>query len=444
MIKIIRLQVFLATALSCHQLSAASIARIWNEQNLAAIRLDFPNPPVHARNLFHTSVAMWDAWAAYGTKAIGYLHNETATAVDVTAARHEAISYAAYRVLTHRYALSVNASNTLAALETQLTSLGYDPNNTTTSGMSPAALGNRVATTVLNFAASDRSNETIFYNDPSYAPINNPLILALPGTVLDNINHWQPLAFDEAFTQNGLVTSKIQIFIGSHWGAVRPFTLELGTNESISLDPGMPPQLGGITDADYKSGVVSVIQHSALLDPASGNMTDISPASRGNNTLGHNDGTGHTVNPVTGLPYNAQIVPHGDYGRVVAEFWAAEKKLQRALMLRFAEDERIGKLTAPSLLKRWKTKVLLALKPMERSIVKQMEEVMQFYLKEKAVAERTLEEALEERRRSLAAEAKKSQFSTLVSPPKSVNKTTQKLPLPIHEEDEDEVDPECL
>lgn len=322
MIKIIRLQVFLATALSCHQLSAASIARIWNEQNLAAIRLDFPNPPVHARNLFHTSVAMWDAWAAYGTKAIGYLHNETATAVDVTAARHEAISYAAYRVLAHRYALSVNASNTLAALETQLTSLGYDPNNTTTSGMSPAALGNRVATTVLNFAASDRSNETIFYNDPSYAPINNPLILALPGTVLDNINHWQPLAFDEAFTQNGLVTSKIQIFIGSHWGAVRPFTLELGTNESISLDPGMPPQLGGITDADYKSGVVSVIQHSALLDPASGNMTDISPASRGNNTLGHNDGTGHTVNPATGLPYNAQIVPHGDYGRVVAEFWA--------------------------------------------------------------------------------------------------------------------------
>ena len=322
MIKIIRLQVFLATALSCHQLSAASIARIWNEQNLAAIRLDFPNPPAHARNLFHTSVAMWDAWAAYDTTAIGYLHNETATAVDVTAARHQAISYAAYRVLAHRYALSVNASNTLAALETQLTSLGYDPNNTSTLGMSPAALGNRVATTVLNFAASDRSNETIFYNDPSYAPINNPLILALPGTVLDNINHWQPLAFDEAFTQNGLVTSKIQIFIGSHWGAVRPFTLELGTNEWISLDPGMPPQLGGITDADYKSGVVSVIQHSALLDPSSGNMTDISPASRGNNTLGHNDGTGHTVNPAIGLPYNAQIVPHGDYGRVVAEFWA--------------------------------------------------------------------------------------------------------------------------
>ena len=150
MIKIIRLQVFLATALSCHQLSAASIARIWNEQNLAAIRLDFPNPPVHARNLFHTSVAMWDAWAAYDTNAIGYLHNETATAVDVTAARHEAISYAAYRVLAHRYALSVNASNSLAALETQLTSLGYDPNNTTITPASNKLMGTSPSCSMVN------------------------------------------------------------------------------------------------------------------------------------------------------------------------------------------------------------------------------------------------------------------------------------------------------
>ena len=93
-----------------------SIARIWNEQNLAAIRIDFPNPPVHARNLFHTSVAMWDAWAAYDSTAVGYLHRESATANDIAAARHEAISYAAYRLLAHRYALSVNAPTTLAAL----------------------------------------------------------------------------------------------------------------------------------------------------------------------------------------------------------------------------------------------------------------------------------------------------------------------------------------
>ena len=53
--------------------SADSVARTWNEQNLAAVRLSFPDPPVHARNLFHVSVAMYDAWAAYDSEATGFL-----------------------------------------------------------------------------------------------------------------------------------------------------------------------------------------------------------------------------------------------------------------------------------------------------------------------------------------------------------------------------------
>ncbi len=42
-----------------------SIARIWNKQLLEAIRMDLARPTVHARNLFHLSVAAWDAWAAW-------------------------------------------------------------------------------------------------------------------------------------------------------------------------------------------------------------------------------------------------------------------------------------------------------------------------------------------------------------------------------------------
>ena len=34
-----------------------------------AIRRDFPAPTVHARNLYHASAAMWDAWAAYDAAA---------------------------------------------------------------------------------------------------------------------------------------------------------------------------------------------------------------------------------------------------------------------------------------------------------------------------------------------------------------------------------------
>ena len=36
-----------------------SIARVWNEEILAAIRIDLPHPPVHARNLFHLSAARY-------------------------------------------------------------------------------------------------------------------------------------------------------------------------------------------------------------------------------------------------------------------------------------------------------------------------------------------------------------------------------------------------
>ena len=83
--------------------SGPSVARLWDEQLLAAIRIDIPKPPAHARNLFHLSVAMWDAWAAYSPTAIGYLVKEKHSAVDVEAARAEAISYAAYRLLKYRF-----------------------------------------------------------------------------------------------------------------------------------------------------------------------------------------------------------------------------------------------------------------------------------------------------------------------------------------------------
>src|SRR5436190_18464317 len=97
--------------------AAQSIARVWDEQILSAIRVDVPHPPVHARNLFHLSVAMYDAWAAYDPVAVGYLYHRKHTAADLAAARNEAISYAAYRLLSERYSLSRSASTTLALLD---------------------------------------------------------------------------------------------------------------------------------------------------------------------------------------------------------------------------------------------------------------------------------------------------------------------------------------
>ena len=103
-----------------------SIARVWDERALAAIRVDTPHPPAQARNLFSLSVAMYDAWAAYDPTAVGYVYRGKHTSADVAAARREAISYAAYRTLMERHVYSRTANETLAADTAQLTAQKID------------------------------------------------------------------------------------------------------------------------------------------------------------------------------------------------------------------------------------------------------------------------------------------------------------------------------
>src|SRR3954466_13253250 len=100
-----------------------SVARVWDERALGAIRVDTPHPPAQARNLFSLSVCMYDAWAAYDSVAVGYVYRGKHTAPDVEAARREAISYAAYRMLRERHFYSKTASTTLAADNVQMTAL---------------------------------------------------------------------------------------------------------------------------------------------------------------------------------------------------------------------------------------------------------------------------------------------------------------------------------
>jgi hypothetical protein len=303
-------------------LGGKNVARLWNEENLAAIRVDTPKPTVHARNLFHTSVGMWDAWAAYDSQALGVLHHEKASAADIEAARNEAISYAAFRILSARYAGSVNASTTLAFLNLRLAGLGYDPAITTVIGNSPAALGNRVAQTVLGYASNDGASNPASFMGGSYAPVNSPLPVDESGTVMNFPNLWQPLLFKMATTQNGQTADLIQSFIGSNWGAVRPFALASLAGGHLHLDPGPPPALGGDTDQLFKQGAVDVIAASSQMDPADGELIDISPAARGNSTLGTNNGSGRPLNPATGQPYPPNLVKRADFARVLAEYWA--------------------------------------------------------------------------------------------------------------------------
>ena len=156
-----------------------------------------------------------------------------------------------------------------------------------------------------------------------------PALQFLDFILLDEPNHWQPLAFESAFTQNGLETDKVQTFIGSAWGDVRPFALHREPGQQVYFDPGQPPLLGGAGDAAFKENSVDVIRYSRRLDPDEAPIIDISPGSIGNNTLGLNDGTGYSLNPITSLPYAANTVNEADFGRVVAEFWATDPARKR-------------------------------------------------------------------------------------------------------------------
>src|ERR1041384_2543391 len=116
-------------------LASQSIARIWDERALSAIRADTPHPPAQARNLFSLSVCMYDAWAAYDSVAVGYVYHGKHSSTNLLAARNEAISYAAYRMLKERHVYSKTASNTLVLDDAQMAALGYQTNYfSTTNG----------------------------------------------------------------------------------------------------------------------------------------------------------------------------------------------------------------------------------------------------------------------------------------------------------------------
>ncbi len=306
--------------------SAPSVARRWDDALLDAIRRALPNPPVHARNLFHTSVAMWDAWAAYDPTASGYLFKEKlhVDRCDVAAARNEAISYAAYRILTARFIKAVGADKSLSEFADLMDALSYPTTITTTDGETAAAVGNRIAKTVLDYGISDGSNEANGYAATDYKAVNPPLVVALPEIAMVDPNRWQPLQIEYLVSQNGVVLpSGVQTAVGPHWGHVTSFGIPDGGPSGVPFDPGPQPRLGDpITDALFKTQAVEVIRDSSLLDVASDAMVDISPGQIGANALGSNDGRGRATNPITGRPYTPEMVRAGDFYRAIAEFWA--------------------------------------------------------------------------------------------------------------------------
>lgn len=338
-----------------------SVAREWNDVLLESIRDDFARPTVHARNLFHISAASYDAWAIYDETAVNYLLGEQVDGFtcdleafnapqDIHPAREEAISYAVYRIILHRFANSPGVGDITDAANAQMAALGFDTAIDTTNYQSgsPAELGNYIAECYIQFGLQDGANEANDYVNTSYMPVNPPVEPEEPGNpdIID-LDRWQPISLGLFIDQSGNPITEEPEFLSPEWGQVSPFALTEadkttyqrdGFDYEVYFDPGEPPTIGGPLSADYKWGFSLVSIWSSHLDQSDGVMIDISPASLGNIQLypasvgeypqfydylnGGDASVGYTTNPVTGAAYTPQMVPRGDYARVLAEFWA--------------------------------------------------------------------------------------------------------------------------
>lgn len=344
-----------------------SVARLWNEALLASISRDVARPTVHARNLWHVSAAMYDAWAAYDDTASTWLLGKTQNGYTCDfspgfmprnrhKAREAAISYAAYRIIQYRFRNAPGKIAIMEIIDQLMADLGYDIDDTGTdySFGSASALGNHIAECMLGYGLVDGSNEGNGFAPTVYTPFNPPIEPELPGSggIID-LDRWQPIKLSVSIDQSGNIVSSTPPFVSPEWGSVHPFSLteadrtmcqRAGFNFPVYHDPGTQPGYHSVLAAEFKWTHSLVSIWGSQLDPAQGrgaDLVDISPASLGNiqvqdypttfeqhrnfYDLFGGDTTanrGYAVNPATGAPYTPQLVPLGDYARVLAEYWA--------------------------------------------------------------------------------------------------------------------------
>lgn len=375
---IVSLLFFAASSISAQEVT---VATHWNEEVLEGIRNDFARPTVHARNLLHSSIVMYDAWAAYDNSSSEHyllgktLHSYTCDfdsdnfvipedPADVKLAQETAMSYAVYRLMKHRYGESPQAPSTMSNIKARMMAMELDTNLVSTDYLNdgPAALGNYLAEQMIAYGMQDGANEIADYASECYVSANPNILPEEPGTngIVDP-NRWQAIELTYAIDQSGELLTSTPPFLGPEWGDVDGFAVrdsnltqleKEGCTYNVYHNPGPPVYLdtteqADFTESDYKWGFGMVVKWSQQLDPYDGVLWDISPASlkydgsipefdeypefydweNGGLVAWHNEdgtfgGNGHEINPFTGEPYEVNLVPRGDYGRVIAEFWA--------------------------------------------------------------------------------------------------------------------------
>jgi hypothetical protein len=230
-----------------------NVVLLWNEQLLNTIRRNPKptGPTVTARAIGILNTAIYDAWAPYdqtavGTRLLGQYRRPVGE--DTLANKKEAISYAAYRVLTDLF----KDSTSVAAYNQQMSDLTYPINTTTTDTATPQGIGNVTAQAEIDFRHGDGSNQLgddpngtpgVPYSDTTkYKPVNT-------WTTVTDPWRWQPLCVP-LVPYGTPCTNTLQKPYTPQWGNVIPFGLDLATHMPYELEsmPGPPTLADGSYD----------------------------------------------------------------------------------------------------------------------------------------------------------------------------------------------------
>lgn len=225
----------------------------WDSAALEAVRRTRLGPPMVARALAVVHTAMYDAWAAYDSRAVGTRLGSALRrpANERTAANKErAVSYAAYRALTDLF------PSEQAVFDALMAQLRFDATDHATDPTTATGVGNLAGAAVVTFRHGDGSNQLgdlapAPYSDyTGYQPVNTPAELVDP-------NRWQPL-----MVTNSQGEPVAQQFIGPHWGLVTPFALTSGAQFRPAAVPNLYPSAGYVDQAQ------EIIDYSANLTDA--------------------------------------------------------------------------------------------------------------------------------------------------------------------------------
>jgi hypothetical protein len=201
--------------------SSPTISVLWDRAIRSAVVNTKPGPTVASRAYSMMHTAMFDAWAAYDPDAISTLKGDRLQrpkSENTIANKTEAMSFAAYRVVSELFPEQTDAFNKL------MQQLGFDPNNSYSDTKTAAGIGNKSAEVLLAHHLGDGSNSTgkdangtpnTPYSDTSgYQPVNQPDMIV-------DIEHWTPehVPIDDP-------KGTVQKFLTPQWGDLVPFALE--------------------------------------------------------------------------------------------------------------------------------------------------------------------------------------------------------------------------